>query len=55
MLANKNAISLSSSDLDTSVTAETNVYQGVELYPSDDSIKGMFGMDLLVDADSVET
>ena len=44
MLANKNAISLNLDDLDTSVAAETNVYKGVELFPSSDGYLGMFGM-----------
>ena len=34
MLANKNAITLNLNDLDTTVAAETNVYKGVELFPS---------------------
>ena len=50
MLANKNAITLNLNDLDTSVAVETNVYKGVELFPSIVGTPGMFGMDGLTNA-----
>ena len=42
IIANSNALTLKSSDNDT--TATGNIYKGVELVPGSGSVAGMFGM-----------